>query len=75
MYVKTDIINSDISIDSPEVLFDADQSGLQLYDYQQRKYTITRDGSKIVAVYAPQATTFYYVLIDNWFEEYRNKNN
>jgi Tol biopolymer transport system component len=74
MVIKIDINGPQINIGRPEILFAGNQVGVQLANWFERNYTVSADGQEIVAVFAPQASQYYYVLVENWFEEFRDKN-
>jgi hypothetical protein len=74
MVVDVDFTGSDLSISQPKLLFSGNQVGVQLYSGTIRKYTVTPDGQEILAVFSPQSTQLYMVLVENWIEEFRSKN-
>ena len=73
MVVNVDITGSDLSISQPKLLFSGNQVGVQFFSSYIRKYTIAPDGQKILAVFSPQSSQHHMVLIENWFEQFKNK--
>jgi hypothetical protein len=73
MVVNVDITSSDLSISQPKLLFSGNQVGVQLHSGNNKKYTVSSDGQKILAVFSPQSSQYYMVIVENWFEEFKNK--
>ena len=73
MVVNVDITGSDLSIGQPKLLFSGNQVGVKLFSGTPRTYTVAPDGQKILAVYSPLSSQFYIVLVENWFEQFKNK--
>jgi serine/threonine protein kinase len=73
MVVNVDITSSDLSISQPKLLFSGNQVGVQLHSGNNKKYTVSPDGQKILAVFSPQSSQYYMVIVENWFEEFKNK--
>jgi serine/threonine protein kinase len=69
--VKT---NSGFQSEKPEELFSANTAGVQLQTNYAYKYTITKDGKNIIAV-KPLTDSVQpkLVLVENWFEEFKER--
>jgi hypothetical protein len=46
---------------------------VQLFGPYVRKYTVKPGGREIIAVHSPQSSQYYMVLVENWYEEFRDK--
>ena len=73
MVVDVNYNDGNISIDRPYLLFSGNQAGIRLYGNYSYKYTVKPGGREIIAVHSPQALQYYYVLIENWIEEFKQK--
>jgi hypothetical protein len=70
--VKT---NPDFQSEVPRKLFSADSAGVMLMNINYLKYTVTRDGKNIIAVKnLTGSARGKIILVENWFEEFKNKN-
>ena len=66
--------NPDFQSELPHKLFSANSSGVQLRNNIYLKYTVTRDGKNIIAVKdLSRLDQTKLVLVENWFEEFKNK--
>jgi serine/threonine protein kinase len=74
MVVTVEFSDTEISINTPQLLFSGDQAGVRLFRNYNRKYTVMPDGKSIIAVHSPQSTEDFMVLVENWYEEFRDKN-
>ena len=69
--VKT---SPDFQSENPEELFSANTAGVLLANTNYLKYTVTKDGKNIVAVKSlTDSNQGKLVLVENWFEEFKDK--